>query len=60
MGFASEKQRRWAWANNPKMADDWAHGRSSVTGKKESQSEAKTHRGGTKNLPRYKSRKKTR
>jgi hypothetical protein len=34
--FKSEKQRRYLWANDPKIAEAWAHGRSSVTGKKES------------------------
>jgi hypothetical protein len=34
--FKSEKQRRYLWANEPKVAEAWAHGRSSVTGKKES------------------------
>jgi len=35
MPFKSEKQRRYLWANDPKIAHGWAHGRSSVTGKKE-------------------------
>jgi len=34
--FKSEKQRRFLWANHPKIAEAWAHGKSSVTGKKES------------------------
>jgi len=25
MPFTSEKQRRWMWANKPKMARKWAH-----------------------------------
>jgi hypothetical protein len=34
--FKSERQRKFLWANEPKVAEAWAHGRSSVTGKKES------------------------
>jgi hypothetical protein len=33
--FQSEKQRRFLWAKHPEIAEAWAHGRSSVTGKKE-------------------------
>lgn len=36
MPFRSEKQRRYLWMAHPKIAHAWAHGRSSVTGKKES------------------------
>lgn len=36
MPFASESQRRFLWAKHPEIAHAWAHGRSSVTGKKES------------------------
>ena len=39
MPFKSEKQRRYLWANDPKIAHAWAHGKSSVTGKKESRSQ---------------------
>jgi hypothetical protein len=39
MPFKSEKQRRYLWANEPRIAHAWAHGRSSVTGKKESAAE---------------------
>ena len=39
MPFKSEKQRKMLWATNPKVAEAWAHGRSSVTGKKESASQ---------------------
>jgi len=35
MPFKSEAQRRLMWAKHPKIAEAWAHGRSSVTGKKE-------------------------
>jgi len=35
MPFQSEKQRRFLWKFHPKIAEAWAHGRSSVTGKKE-------------------------
>jgi hypothetical protein len=35
MPFESEKQRRYLWAKHPKIAEAWAHGKSSVTGKKE-------------------------
>ena len=34
--FKSEKQRRFLWAEHPDIAEAWAHGKSSVTGKKES------------------------
>jgi len=34
--FKSEAQRRYLWANEPKIAHAWAHGKSSVTGKRES------------------------
>jgi hypothetical protein len=33
--FKSESQRRYLWANEPKIAEAWAHGKSSVTGKRE-------------------------
>lgn len=36
MPFKSEKQRRFLWMAHPKIAEAWAHGKSSVTGKKES------------------------
>lgn len=36
MPFKSENQRRYLWANNPDIAEAWAHGKSSVTGKRES------------------------
>jgi hypothetical protein len=36
MPFKSEKQRRFLWAEHPDIAEAWAHGKSSVTGKKES------------------------
>ena len=39
MPFKSEKQRRYLWANEPKIAHAWAHGKSSVTGKRESASQ---------------------
>ena len=39
MPFKSEKQRRYLWANDPKIAHAWAHGKSSVTGKRESSSQ---------------------
>lgn len=35
MPFKSEAQRRYLWAKEPKIAEAWAHGKSSVTGKKE-------------------------
>ena len=35
MPFQSEAQRRYLWATHPKIAEAWAHGKSSVTGKKE-------------------------
>ena len=36
MPFQSEAQRRFLWAKHPEIAKAWAHGKSSVTGKKES------------------------
>ncbi len=36
MPFQSEAQRRYLWMAHPKIAKAWAHGKSSVTGKKES------------------------
>ena len=35
MPFKSEAQRRYLWLKKPKIAEAWAHGKSSVTGKKE-------------------------
>ena len=35
MPFASESQRKYLWAKHPEIAEAWAHGKSSVTGKKE-------------------------
>jgi hypothetical protein len=37
--FKSEKQRRYLWSQHPKIAEAWAHGKSSVTGKRESASQ---------------------
>ena len=39
MPFKSEKQRRYLWSQHPDIAESWAHGRSSVTGKRESASQ---------------------
>jgi len=39
MPFKSESQRRYLWATHPNIAEAWAHGRSSVTGRKESPSQ---------------------
>lgn len=39
MPFASEAQRRLLWSKRPDIAEAWSHGRSSVTGKKESGSQ---------------------
>lgn len=39
MPFKSENQRRYLWSQHPDIAEAWAHGRSSVTGKKESRSQ---------------------
>lgn len=36
MPFKSEAQRRFLWAKHPNIAEAWAHGKSSVTGRKES------------------------
>jgi len=41
MPFKSESQRRTLWANEPKVAEAWAHGSSSVTGKKEGKAKNK-------------------
>ena len=44
MPFASEAQRAYLWANRPDIAHAWAHGRSSVTGRKESTSQRGKHK----------------
>jgi hypothetical protein len=36
MPFKSERQRKFLWAKHPDIAEAWAHGKSSVTGRKES------------------------
>lgn len=41
MPFQSEKQRRFMWAKHPDIAKAWAHGKSSVTGKRESKRKKK-------------------
>lgn len=41
MPFQSEAQRRYLWANRPDIAHAWAHGKSSVTGKKEGKAKNK-------------------
>ena len=41
MPFKSEAQRRFLWKYNPKIAKAWAHGKSSVTGKKEGKAKNK-------------------
>jgi hypothetical protein len=35
MPFRSEAQRRFMWLKHPQIAEAWAHGKSSVTGKTE-------------------------
>jgi hypothetical protein len=45
MPFSSEKQRKYLWANEPKIAEAWAHGKSSVTGKRESASQRGKRKG---------------
>lgn len=35
MPFQSEAQRRFMWLKHPDIAEAWAHGRSSKTGRKE-------------------------
>jgi hypothetical protein len=35
MPFRSEAQRRFMWLKHPQIAEAWAHGKSSVTGKSE-------------------------
>jgi len=37
--FKSEKQRKFLWSQHPDIAEAWAHGKSSVTGKRESASQ---------------------
>ena len=57
MPFESENQRRFMWKFHPKIAHAWAHGKSSVTGKKEPTKDTAGHRGtkgGYRNLPRHK------
>lgn len=41
MPFQSEKQRRYLWAKEPKIAEAWAHGKSSVTGRRETKRKKK-------------------
>ena len=41
MPFLSENQRRFMWMKHPKIAEAWAHGKSSVTGKKEGKAKNK-------------------
>jgi hypothetical protein len=55
MPFKSESQRRYLWSQHPEIAEAWAHGKSSVTGKKDT-TKAK---GNYHDLPRHK-RKSTR
>ena len=50
MPFQSEAQRRYMWANHPDIAQAWAHGKSSVTGKKEGKAR-------NKGLPYHKRKK---
>jgi hypothetical protein len=52
MPFQSEAQRRYLWMKDPKIAEAWAHGKSSVTGKKDT--EGPGRKGKTKNLPYHK------
>ena len=47
MPFKSEAQRRFLWLKQPKIAEAWSHGKSSVTGKKE-------FKPNNKNLPMHK------
>lgn len=61
MPFQSESQRRFMWSQHPDIAEAWAHGRSSKTGKREPSRNTKGHRGATggyRNLPRHKARRK--
>jgi hypothetical protein len=51
MPFQSEAQRRFLWKFHPDIAEAWAHGRSSKTGKKEG-------RARNKGLPYHKRRKR--
>jgi len=55
MPFKSESQRRFLWARHPDIAEAWAHGRSSVTGKRDVS--GRGAKGGYRNLPRHKGRK---
>lgn len=45
MPFKSEKQRRYMHMAHPDIAHAWEHGRSSVTGKKESRSQQGKRKG---------------
>jgi hypothetical protein len=58
--FSSEKQRRYLWANEPKIAHAWAHGKSSVTGKKESAAERGTRKSTRRRHKRTSARKSRR
>lgn len=51
MPFKSEAQRRYMWAQHPEIAEAWAHGKSSVTGKKEGRAK-------NKGLPMHKKKRR--
>ena len=51
MPFKSEAQRRYLWANEPKIAKAWAHGEHSTKGKGHKMPKKKKH-----SMPRKDSR----
>jgi hypothetical protein len=53
MPFQSEAQRRFLWMKHPQIAEAWAHGKSSKTGKKEFTPQDVKHHP----LPMYKRKK---
>jgi hypothetical protein len=52
MPFQSEAQRRYLWAEHPNIAEAWSHGKSSVTGKRDTKGPGR--KGGYRNLRRHK------
>lgn len=52
MPFKSESQRRYLWAKEPKIAEAWAHGKSSVTGKRETERQQGKRKSGRRSTRR--------
>ena len=56
MPFQSEAQRRMMWAEHPDIAEAWAHGKSSKTGRKDTSGGGSS--GKYKSLPYHKRKSK--